>query len=602
MFQLDKRRYWRMLVALLVLMTNLLLVSYGQESKYQSTPPAATPAPEPKSTKSERYYMMDGNNGTGEYIQNLHYGGFPNYGISFFTNFTRRLTLTDQGLGIGTPLPNYKLDIYSDSYTNASGGVINLFGPEYTDHSTGYNLPANGGIRVGLSTTSGFIQAYKKLNTGDGSSQGTLIRPRPLVLNAEGGDVGIGKEPKYTLDVAGQINATGFLVGGKPLGAALWTQNGKNISFMNGNVGINTVSTAYLLDVNGSVNAKQLYLNGTSIETLIDSRVRHRHSDGAESESTDWDNTVLGSEAGVALTSGSRNTVLGALAGTKIATGNDNVTIGYRAGSNLDVASDNVIIGTDAALTATKQEGNVVIGRGAGYNEAANFNHSVFIGYMAGATFQNTDIDKNIAEQTVTNKSIFIVNNQAHTEHPLLFGYFGENERPEDPESEFVPGTMGQLGINTHELIDSCALTVKGAVHIGPFDRDPNYFDYDEMVKDYLLWVERGVVSEDFIIRNVEAWREWPDYVFNQDYERQDLISLKAYIDEHKHLPGVTSRLDVKKTKGYDLRMLDMQLLQKIEELTLYTIEQQQQLDQQATLLNQLREELQEVRAQLKKP
>ena len=68
-----------------------------------------------------------------------------------------------------------------------------------------------------------------------------------------------------------------------------------------------------------------------------------------------------------------------------------------------------------------------------------------------------------------------------------------------------------------------------------------------------------------------------PDYVFAEDYELMPLDELKAYIAEHDHLPEVASEAEVKHG-GVDLGGTQMALLKKIEELTLYTLAQHEQL------------------------
>lgn len=69
----------------------------------------------------------------------------------------------------------------------------------------------------------------------------------------------------------------------------------------------------------------------------------------------------------------------------------------------------------------------------------------------------------------------------------------------------------------------------------------------------------------------------WPDYVFDQEYELPSLLYIESYINEHKHLPGVPSATEVAK-EGIDLGENQMILLKKIEELTLYIIEQNKRI------------------------
>ncbi len=71
-----------------------------------------------------------------------------------------------------------------------------------------------------------------------------------------------------------------------------------------------------------------------------------------------------------------------------------------------------------------------------------------------------------------------------------------------------------------------------------------------------------------------------PDYVFNKDYQLTSLDSIKNYIDQNKHLPEVPSAAAMEKN-GVQLGEMNMLLLKKIEELTLYVIEQNRKIDGQ---------------------
>lgn len=75
----------------------------------------------------------------------------------------------------------------------------------------------------------------------------------------------------------------------------------------------------------------------------------------------------------------------------------------------------------------------------------------------------------------------------------------------------------------------------------------------------------------------------WSDFVFEPTYQLRSLPSVESYIKQHKHLPDVPSATEVEKN-GVDLGTTQSGLLRKIEELTLYAIEQdkrQQQLEKQ---------------------
>ncbi len=66
-----------------------------------------------------------------------------------------------------------------------------------------------------------------------------------------------------------------------------------------------------------------------------------------------------------------------------------------------------------------------------------------------------------------------------------------------------------------------------------------------------------------------------PDYVFEPDYERMSLDELAAFVQQNKHLPNVPSQAEIKKN-GLNVSQFQMQLLEKVEELTLHTLDQHQ--------------------------
>ncbi len=68
------------------------------------------------------------------------------------------------------------------------------------------------------------------------------------------------------------------------------------------------------------------------------------------------------------------------------------------------------------------------------------------------------------------------------------------------------------------------------------------------------------------------------DYVFEPDYALPALSDVKQYIQENKHLPNVPSAAQVEQS-GLSVGEMQNLLLQKIEELTLYTIELKEEIE-----------------------
>lgn len=111
----------------------------------------------------------------------------------------------------------------------------------------------------------------------------------------------------------------------------------------------------------------------------------------------------------------------------------------------------------------------------------------------------------------------------------------------------------------------------------------------DSPIEDnnFAMWVSKGIVSEDFAIIDPN---DWADFVFAENYELNSLEEVAAYIKENGHLPDMPSEAEVKE-KGYSLHDINKRLLQKIEELTLYSIQQEDQLKAQKALLKTQQEQ-----------
>lgn len=67
------------------------------------------------------------------------------------------------------------------------------------------------------------------------------------------------------------------------------------------------------------------------------------------------------------------------------------------------------------------------------------------------------------------------------------------------------------------------------------------------------------------------------DFVFRDDYKLKPLPDLESFISTHSHLPEIPSANEMKED-GVDINEMQIKLLQKIEELTLYIIEQDKQI------------------------
>ena len=113
----------------------------------------------------------------------------------------------------------------------------------------------------------------------------------------------------------------------------------------------------------------------------------------------------------------------------------------------------------------------------------------------------------------------------------------------------------GMIGIGTSDPDQK--LTVKGKIHT------------QEVLVDL-----NGAVAPDYVFEKYYQGQS----ALNSDYQMLDLKSLEAFLKQNHHLPEIPSAQKLKED-GLELKNINLLLLQKIEELTLYTIEQQKQLD-----------------------
>ncbi len=110
----------------------------------------------------------------------------------------------------------------------------------------------------------------------------------------------------------------------------------------------------------------------------------------------------------------------------------------------------------------------------------------------------------------------------------------------------------------------------------------------DVSFADYKLAVNGKIISEEI---TVKYYADWPDYVFNTEYKLRGLEETEQIIKEISRLPDVPSAKEVMEN-GINLGEMNALLLKKIEELTLYTIDQQKIIDKQTKEMNELKNEI----------
>jgi hypothetical protein len=128
----------------------------------------------------------------------------------------------------------------------------------------------------------------------------------------------------------------------------------------------------------------------------------------------------------------------------------------------------------------------------------------------------------------------------------------------------------GFLGLSTNGA-ERMLIDANGNVGIGTKD-----------THGYKLGVKGKIAAEEV---KVALYGNWPDFVFEENYDLPTLAEVEAHIREKGHLINIPSAKEVEIAQGIELGEMNKKLLQKIEELTLYTLQQERQLKEQQTTL-----------------
>lgn len=339
-------------------------------------------------------------------------------------------------------------------------------------------------------------------------------------------------------------------------------------------------------------------------------------------------NSALGVGAGVNI-KGRENVFIGFIAGEKSITGNENVFLGSNSGFNTQ-GSGNVYVGARTGSKGDKGTNNVFLGYQSG--ESNNGYGNVFLGYQAGMFYEKELQNRLYIENSKSNKPLIwgdfksdFVNINGRlgvdTEFPKskldlsnnysdpsiypnkitlwsdgknnYFGfgisrddldYFSQANHRFYTEYNGEPGTEkmvisgnGNVGIGTQDPDEK--LTVKGKIHT-------------QEVKVDLL----GAVTPDYVFEKYFNGKS----SLNPDYKMPTLKEVEAFIELNNHLPNVPSSQDIQEN-GLHLKEMNLKLLEKIEELTLYTIEQQKEIDTQKYKNDSLKRRLEKIEAFLKR-
>lgn len=125
-----------------------------------------------------------------------------------------------------------------------------------------------------------------------------------------------------------------------------------------------------------------------------------------------------------------------------------------------------------------------------------------------------------------------------------------------------------------------------GNIHLGGGGNDGDLFVNDSAGTNTIhLDGSTGEIT-------IKGWKlSVPDYVFAEDYKLRELDDLQDYIKKNRHLPEIPSSREMAQ-EGINLNRICLQMLKKIEELSLYILEQEKTIKDHNKRLTKLEQAL----------
>ena len=242
------------------------------------------------------------------------------------------------------------------------------------------------------------------------------------------------------------------------------------------------------------------------------------------------------------------------------------------------------------------------------YFRSTNVNGSGTWAKVVHTTNGQTNVSSNLSVSGDINGTRILVDNPSSTSdwnQIWQSGFFQSNDATNAPEAS---GWF--WGLNMNHSSNSSSYRYNGQLAIKNSSSNPTLYFRSTNVSGVGTWARvltntgnqrmTGTLTVDGSIRTEEVKVEivnGPDYVFEPDYELRTLKATKAFIEANKHLPEIPPAREME-ANGVELGVMNMRLLKKIEELTLYQIKLMEQLESQNKELQVVKKELESLKKQ----
>ena len=203
---------------------------------------------------------------------------------------------------------------------------------------------------------------------------------------------------------------------------------------------------------------------------------------------------------------------------------------------------------------------------------APMYDHARFGSYISSLTFPVTIYKNSGLYITETNSEMILQTRMPVKNGPIIQSFIALN----DADNTAPAANAVSIGYGATTFVN---IKQNGRVTIGNVTAPTGY----------KLFVEEGILTEKVKVA-VAGQVDWADYVFAPDYKLMPLEEVEQFTKENNHLPNVPSASEMV-TNGLDVAKMDAKLLEKIEELTLYLIEQNKQIDVLKAEISSLKEQ-----------